>query len=283
MPLNRQTLGKTYGPFTMKVEEDMGKNYALATNDRNPWYLDGKRPGGIIAPPMVAVVYSGPVVGPVLFDSDVGANLARLVHGEEELWFQDVVRPGDEITSQSKIVGMEEKATGELLLLEGTSTKADGTPVLKGLCGFFIRGEKKGDGGPKPEPEKPPSNLLFTQAMEVTQDQSLRYAEASGDHNPIHVNDDFARSVGLPGIILQGLCTMAFVAKAVVDTVLKGDPRGLKRLRVRFSKPVLPKDTVTTYGWKTGQKGKLLTLGVLAQNQSGVTVIKDASADAETA
>src|SRR5574341_2279186 len=124
MPLNRQTMGKTYGPFTMKVEEDMGKNYALATNDPNPWYLDKKRPGGIIAPPMVAVVYSGPVVGPVLFDSDVGANLARLVHGEEELWFQDVVRPGDEITSQSKIVGMEEKATGELLLLEGTSTKA---------------------------------------------------------------------------------------------------------------------------------------------------------------
>ena len=50
------------------------------------------------------------------------------------------------------------------------------------------------------------------------------YADGSGDHNPIHVDPDFAKGVGLPGIILQGLCTMAFNFKAVQDEVAGGDP-----------------------------------------------------------
>ena len=77
--------------------------------------------------------------------------------------------------------------------------------------------------------------------------QTLRYAEASGDTNTIHVDDEFARSVGLPGIILHGMCTMAICAQAVIDGVADSDPARLRRLAVRFSKPVLPdSDLVTT-------------------------------------
>jgi acyl dehydratase len=54
---------------------------------------------------------------------------------------------------------------------------------------------------------------------------------------------------GLPGIIVHGLCTMAFTAKVIVDHLCAGDPTRLKRLAVRFSRPVFPGDTITTKVW----------------------------------
>ena len=70
--------------------------------------------------------------------------------------------------------------------------------------------------------------------LNVTPDAyvTVRYAGASGDFNPIHIDEDFARSVGLPGRILHGLWTMAQVARAHTDAA--GGPEGLKRLSVQF-------------------------------------------------
>ena len=70
--------------------------------------------------------------------------------------------------------------------------------------------------------------------LEVTPDPyvTVRYAGASGDFNPIHIDEDFARSVGLPGRILHGLWTMAQVARA--HTEAAGGPERLKRLSVQF-------------------------------------------------
>lgn len=70
--------------------------------------------------------------------------------------------------------------------------------------------------------------------LKVTPDPyvTVRYAGASGDFNPIHIDEDFARSVGLPGRILHGLWTMAQVARAHTEAV--GDPARLRRLSVQF-------------------------------------------------
>jgi acyl dehydratase len=70
--------------------------------------------------------------------------------------------------------------------------------------------------------------------LKVTPDRYLtvRYAGASGDFNPIHIDEEFARSVGLPGRILHGLWTMAQVARAQTDAA--GGPDRLKRLSVQF-------------------------------------------------
>ena len=70
--------------------------------------------------------------------------------------------------------------------------------------------------------------------LKVTPDPYLtvRYAGASGDFNPIHIDEDFARQVGLPGRILHGLWTMAQVARAVTEAA--GGPESLKRLSVQF-------------------------------------------------
>ena len=81
--------------------------------------------------------------------------------------------------------------------------------------------------------------------MTVTPDRYLtyRYAGASGDFNPIHLDDEFARSVGLPGRILHGLWTMAQVARAQGE--LAGDPLALKSLSVQFRGLGVPEKELT--------------------------------------
>jgi len=96
--------------------------------------------------------------------------------------------------------------------------------------------------------------VLAKKTTVVTDDQGIRYAEASGDHNPIHISDEIARSVGLPSAILQGLCTMAFASQVIVDELLNGDPSRLKSMEVRFSKPLLMDQILTTEVYEVGIK-----------------------------
>ena len=115
--------------------------------------------------------------------------------------------------------------------------------------------------------------------MRVKKDQTYIYAEGSGDYNPIHVDPEFATKVGLPGIILQGLCSMAFCYKAVQDNVCGKDPLKIKRLCVRFAKPVLPEDTLTTSAWVEEKKDNITVIGLEMVNQREEIVIKNALAE----
>lgn len=103
--------------------------------------------------------------------------------------------------------------------------------------------------------------------------QPIIYGGASGDFNPIHIDPEFGKMAGLGGNILQGLCTMAFVARMHTDWV--EDPGNLKRLKVRFSKPVMPLDRVTVKGKVVGREGKTVKCEVWAENQNGDQVIKN--------
>ena len=115
--------------------------------------------------------------------------------------------------------------------------------------------------------------------LRVTPDKYLphRYAGASGDFNPIHIDPEFAKAVGLPGNILHGLYTMAQVARAVVDGA-GGDPRSLKRLSVQFRGMGLPEREILVKGEvKAAQNGRLI-VSVVAE-QEGNQIIRNAEAE----
>jgi acyl dehydratase len=115
--------------------------------------------------------------------------------------------------------------------------------------------------------------------LRVTPDAGLtkRYAEASGDPNPIHTDEEFARSVGLPGVILHGLYTMAQVAKAHTDAA-GGDPRALKRLAVQFRGMGFPEqEIVVTTTVKESRDGTVVTDTVAAQGDN--QIIRNAEAE----
>jgi acyl dehydratase len=106
--------------------------------------------------------------------------------------------------------------------------------------------------------------------------QPIFYAGASGDFNPIHIDDEFAKMVGLGGKILQGLCTMAFVVQANVDYFGK-EPERLKKIKVRFSRPVRPEDVVTIKGKITKIEDNKIYCEIIGINQKGEEVITNAN------
>lgn len=115
--------------------------------------------------------------------------------------------------------------------------------------------------------------------LHVTPDADLtkRYAAASGDPNPIHTDPDFARKVGLPGVILHGLWTMAQVARAH-SAVADGDPRALKRLSVQFRGMGFPEQEVVVRTTVTAAAGDQIVTDTVAE-QSGNAIIKNATAE----
>ena len=117
--------------------------------------------------------------------------------------------------------------------------------------------------------------------LHVTPEAGLtkRYAEASGDPNPIHFDEDFAKSVGLPGCILHGLWSMAQVARAHTD-LAGGDPRSLKRLAVQFRGMGFPgQEIVVTSTVKEAGDGHIVTDTVAAQGDN--RIIRNAEAELE--
>jgi acyl dehydratase len=91
-----------------------------------------------------------------------------------------------------------------------------------------------------------PGEPLPTAEHPIERAALVRYAGASGDFNRIHWDDEFARSVGLPGVIAHGMYSMALAARSV--SAFAGDPRALRRLRVRFSAMIRPGQTLTVTG-----------------------------------
>jgi acyl dehydratase len=118
--------------------------------------------------------------------------------------------------------------------------------------------------------------------VRVTPDKYLtaRYAGASGDFNPIHIDEDFAKAVGLPGRILHGLWSMAQVARA--QTEAAGGPGHLKRLRVQFRGMGVPEQEVIVSGTvRESGEGRVI-IDTVAE-QSGKQIIRNAEAELEIA
>ena len=114
--------------------------------------------------------------------------------------------------------------------------------------------------------------------LKVTPDKYLtvRYAGASGDFNPIHIDEEFAKQVGLPGRILHGLWTMAQVARA--QTQAAGGPHALKRLSVQFRGMGLPEQELVVTGTVTAVRDGVAVVECGCE-QGGKRIIRNAEAE----
>ena len=114
--------------------------------------------------------------------------------------------------------------------------------------------------------------------LKVTPDRyvTVRYAGASGDFNPIHIDEEFAKQVGLPGRILHGLYSMAQVARA--QTEAAGGPDKLKRLSVQFRGMGLPEQEIVVTGTVREVRDGVAVIDTEAE-QSGNKIIRNAEAE----
>jgi acyl dehydratase len=109
---------------------------------------------------------------------------------------------------------------------------------------------------------------LFT-----TRDQTFRYAGASGDRAPVHVDDSAAVEFGFPRKYNQGLCTLAIVSRGLIELAADRDPRRIRRIAVRFSSPVFPGDSIGLSLYDTDvEDGDCRTFGFDALSSGQVTL-----------
>jgi acyl dehydratase len=281
MPLNKACVGKCYPPVTTEVSREAIEKYARAYNDDNPAFFDVKRPGGIVAPPLFGVVVTWPSLVQAVGDPELQVDLLRLLHGEQDMEFFNPIRPGDRITSNAKIASIQTKPTGETLSIELDSFGHNREPKVRVVFGAFIRtgGSRKTGDNEQNMAKAERAAALVTVSQPIDADQTFRYAEASGDLNPIHVDENVARMAGLRGIIVHGLCTMAFTSKVMIDKLCGGDPTRLKRLRVRFVRPVFPGQTITTKVWPEGEGNGRRLYAYETCNPEGRAVIRGGIAE----
>jgi acyl dehydratase len=193
--------------------------------------------------PTMAVVLGG---GGGVFGALGNFNPAMLVHGEQAISLAREIPVEGEIESISEIVGIHDKGSGALVVLESTSTLvADGEPLFTSRSGLFIRGEGGwgGDRGPS-------STFAVTYPTRV--DQALTY-RLSGDRNPLHSDPKFAAMAGFPRPILHGLCTYGFTGRALLHALCGGDPARFRSMSGRFSSPVFPGEALTVRVWRGGE------------------------------
>lgn len=145
MPVNTDAIGKTFPSVTYAVGREKVREYALAVGETNPLHLDVAAAGSagyadVVAPPMFAVVYSAPAVGPALFDEEVGINFAMMVHGGQEFRWGPLVIAGDEVTTTATVKDISERGGMEFYVFESVSTNQRDETVCVGTWTNIVRG-----------------------------------------------------------------------------------------------------------------------------------------------
>lgn len=236
--------------------------YAAATNDP----IAAHRAGDV-APPVFAIVPVFEALLMPVLDVMPLELIPRIVHREQDFRFHRPIYPGDKLVSRGKMTGYQAFETGTLAAILLECRTEDGELVNEQYVTTFVRGFNAG----KVVGELSPSHRLDGNLRDgaplakvvqhVDTDQTFRYAAAADDLMPIHLDDEVARSVGLPGIIAHGLCIMAFTSWVMLTQVAASDVSRLKRLAVRFSQMVFPGDDLETRIWRQGTVSGVTTYG----------------------
>ena len=273
--VNRDAPGTTYHGDPLLVGADEILGFARATNDTNPWFVDPEREGGVVAPPLFAVRYYNTIFTRALTDPALKVDVTRLLFGEMAMTYNKPVHPRDLVVVKARVESLQDKDSGQVMRL-ACRLMCEGEALVESVATFFIRWDEsriqriKESAGPG----EVLGEVAFEELMKIREDQTRDFAEASNDPNPIHLDPEYASSMGLPGIIVHGLCSMAFCGKAFVDNVCDGDPARLASLKVRFSRPAQPGQTLSTrvYAPKTGEDG-LKVYRFEARNDEGERII----------
>ena len=200
-------------------------------------------------------------------------DFRMLLHGEQGVTVHGPIPAEGEVETVSRIVGIYDKGKAAIVRLENTSTYTDsGKPAWSTRFAAFIRGEggfgeSRGDeiADPPKMPEKAPDHEV-TYATRA--DQALLY-RLNGDRNPLHSDPEIAKFAGFDRPILHGLCTYGVTGRALLHELCGSDVAKFGSMDARFSKPVMPGDTLTVKMWDEGS-GRTIFQTV---NQDGVVVI----------
>jgi len=232
-------------------------HYAAAINDNNPCYLDDERDGGIIAHPLFPVSLTLPIVENLSdYISDESSIdfpyevLMTMVHYSEHIKIHRLIKPDDELNIQSKFVAMLPHRAGTHAIVKLEAKDKAGKLVFTDYLGGMLRGvECIGDEIGRAEVPTVPKrenkhSPIWKKDIFIDPLRSFIYEACAKTTLPIHTSKEFAHSVGLPDILLQGVCTLAFAVSEIISEELNSDPTKITDIACKFTAMVIPNSTI---------------------------------------
>jgi len=250
MEVSSRFVGTPFKPLETRITWRQTTNYAAATDDNNPCYLDDTQPEGIVAPPMFCVAASWPMRERMLESLEATdfplQFFSTQVHYTEHLQIHRLIRPDDRLTIRGHLAAILPHKSGTLVVSRYDVYDQTGKIIFTEHGGALMRGVKCTDKGAGIEqlPSVPDPVVQDSPLWEVTipiaRTAPFIYDGCTNICYPIHTSVKVALLYGLPDIIYQGTATLALGVREIVNREVAGDPRRVKSITCRFTSMVIP-------------------------------------------
>ena len=219
--------------------------YSAALGEADPRYYDTASPHGVLAHPLFAVCYEWPLAHPLRSLPPLQPHCSRLVHAQHDLTIHRAPRAGETLRVSARITALGQRRPGALVMFRFEARDAGGQPVTTTDFTALYRGvqAQASAGEAMAEPPAAEGPLPVIGEIAIASNAAHIYTECARIWNPIHTDIAYARSAGLPGLILHGTATLALsVSRAL--RALQADPAQVRRVRCRFAGMVFMPSTL---------------------------------------
>ena len=257
MALNLDAVGKKIGPNTKAYTWKDAVMYALGVgagfNDLEYCYEKDLK-----VVPSFGIITMYDFMPQLVAASNI--NLAGILHGEQELIFHNPIPPEGTLSTEGRITSIYDKGKdkGALIIAKSETHHSNGQKLFTSIGTVFSRldGGFGGQDAPKTEVVFPDSQPDFIVESTPLEDQPLMF-RLSGDTFQLHVDAEFAKMAGFDKPIMHGLCTHGFACRALIQSLIPGEPEKARRLACRFTKPLYPGVAIKTLIWQTAENEAL--------------------------
>lgn len=253
--LNSELTGTRLRDYETSVNWRDIMNYSASIGDNNSRYYDDESPGGIIAHPVYPVSITWNIIGKIS-EFIVSENfpkelLLSQVHYTEHLQIHRPLSPGIQLVIKSQIVAILPHRAGTHVVIRLDASDNEDAPLFTEHIGAMLRGVGCIGGGQGQESLPVAQNVsdavepCWVNTISIDKLLPFVYDGCTDIVFPIHTSIQFARMVGLPGIILQGTATLALAVTELVNRELNGEPARVRSVSCRFTGMVLPGSNIS--------------------------------------
>lgn len=283
LEFDSRLVGIPWKPVERHITWRETTNYAAATWDMNPLYIDDEREGGIMAPPMFAVTFGWPTGRRMRELIDVPYSdevLNRDVHYTEYIEFERPMKPGADgldLIIQPMIHATIQQRSGTNVIYKYEVRDKDGNLYHTEYNGTMLRGVECVDGGKGSLPCVPEvahdAAVIWEKKLHVCPEQTYLYDAATDIVFAIHTSPKFAHSVELPNILLTGTTTIAFGVREMINCELNGDAPRVKAIHAKLSAMIYPDTDITIQLLERRESGAYTELFYRVLNAEGAVAL----------
>ncbi|XP_053405726.1 peroxisomal multifunctional enzyme type 2-like isoform X2 [Mercenaria mercenaria] len=247
----------TYGPKDA-ILYALGVGYTTKDEDYLKFLYEGSEDFSIVPSFSIlasqassAGIFTGGIPG-------LSVDVTKILHGEQYMELYKPFPPNGKLTSQARVVDVLDKGVGALILIDVDTYNEAKEKIAYNQSAIMVIGAG-GFQGSKASPAlkpmvKPPKRAPDASMAEKTGVDQAAIYRLTGDRNPLHIDPSFAAMGGFKQPILHGMCSFGYATRHVMKTYANNDVSKIKAIKTRFSKPVLPGETIQTDMWKDGNR-----------------------------